>query len=267
MSFWVKQEEDIMIPDWLNNSLSSKCSICGSPMENYYNDDNRCTNRRCTNEVCPGFIAARADFVRNMLGIKGIGYAKCLSDVRLIKATSVFQLFKIWNITPTVTVDTFLRMHCFPGVDSEWENVVKKLSIYTLDELYERYDGKWKSLLVENKELIYNNLQYVHLKEKPSDILVDKPSLCYTIMITGTPIGYQNKDHFINTINQACKGRIVIIHQKTKKQSGVDFLIRENGSTTRGKVEAAKKGNIPIVTSEVFLAFLLAKMEELNNVN
>ena len=263
MSIWIKHDEDSYIPDWLKESLPSKCSYCGSPMANYYNDDYRCTNRRCTNPSCYGYVAARADFARKLIGIKGVGFAGCLKDAELIKAKSPFELFRVWQIVPVITLEQFLRIHCFEGIDSEWGKITQQLGVYTLDELYEKYDGKWKSLLEEHKEEIYNNQKYVKLQEKPKSLSSKGPELVLTIMITGTPIGFQTKDHFINIVNNACNGKIVIIHQKTKKQSGVDFLIREPGSTTRGKVDAAKRGGIPIVTSKEFLTYVYVKLQEM----
>lgn len=264
MGTWFKHEDDPYIPDWLKESLSTKCKYCGSPMENYYNDDFKCTNRRCTNNKCYGYVAARADFARKLIGIKGVGFAGCLRDATMFKLDSPFKLLKAWNIKPVLTLEQFLRIHCFEGIDSEWGKITQQLGIYTLDELYERYNGKWKSLLDEHKEELYDNLNYVTLQEKPKNIVKDGPDLVYTIMITGTPIGFQTKDHFINVLNTAMQGRIVVIHQKTKKQSGVNFLIREPGSTTRGKVDAAKRGGIPIITSQEFMTFLYTKLVELN---
>lgn len=264
MGYYVEHKEDNLIPDWLKSALSSKCQYCGSPMLNYYNDDCRCTNRKCSNENCYGYIASKADFARKLIKIEGIGFAGCLRDAILIKAKSVFELFKYWGIKPKVNLDTFLRMHAFEGVDGEWEKIVQTLGIYSLDELYDKYNGKWKSLLEEHKEEIYNNSSYVTIKERPAGIIQDTPSLVYNIMITGTPIGFQTKEHFIETLNTICKGRIKVLHQKTKKQSGVFCLIREKGSTTRGKVETAKKAKIPIVTSEEFMLFLAVKLQELN---
>jgi hypothetical protein len=249
---------------WLKSNLSEKCIYCGSPMLNYYNDDYRCTNRKCSNPNCYGFVAAKADFARKLLGIKGIGFAGCLNDAEVIQATSPFQLFKVWGIKPVVTIDQFLRIHCFEGVDSEWERIVKQLNIYTLDELFERYDGKWKQVLLDNKEQIYANAEYVSFVKKPEKVSSTGPEKTFNIMITGTPNGFATKDDFINTLNVACQGRIVILHQKTKRQSGVDFLIREPGSTTRGKVDAAMRGGIPIVTSQEFIDYLVEVMNKLN---
>lgn len=265
MNEWVEHVEDQRIPNWLKDNLASECPYCKSPMLNYYNVDNRCTNRKCSNEECYGFVAARTDFARQLVGIKNIAYAGCLKDAITHKCKSPFELFKVWNFVPTVTVDQFLRIHCFEGVDSEWEKIVQTLNIYTLDELYEKYDGKWKTLLEVNKEKIYSNAQYVVFKQRPEGLTTKGVRHTYTIMITGTPKDFNTKDDFIAAINYACRGIITVIHQKTKRQSGVDFLIREQGSTTRGKVEAAIKGGIPIVTSQEFVAFLVHKMESLNS--
>lgn len=263
MSSWIEHSKDTRMPDWLKSNLTSNCKVCGSPMLNHYNDDYRCTNRKCSNEVCPGFIAARADFMRKIIGVEGVGYAKCLELVQIYGYTSPLQLLGCWKIIPIVTLDQYLRMHCFEGVDSDWEKIVKELNIYTLDELFEQYNGKWRNLLEQNKELLYSNLKYVTLKQRPENY-VAKPELKLTIMITGTPSGFSSKENFIDTINHICRGRIVIIHQKTKRQSGVDFLIREKGSTTRGKVEAAIKGGIPIVTSEEFITLLTEYLKKQN---
>lgn len=256
---WVRQDDDTRLPIWLKNALPNKCKYCGSPMEDYYNDSMQCTNRRCSNDKCVGFMAAKADTMRNLLGIKGIGFAKCLSDIRSSGVTSHVQLLPYWNCKPKVTIDIFMRMHCFPGVDNEWETVVKRNRISTLDQLYSHCSDKLKAILDEHMDEIKQNLSYVELINPFTEKTYKEPKHVITIMITGTPNGYESKEDFINKVNAALPlGNIVVIHQKTKRQTGVDFLIREPGSTTRGKVEAAMKGGIPIVTSEQFIQYLIA---------
>lgn len=261
MGIWVVQSEDTTLPEWLNDSLNKTCPYCGSPMMNYYNDVGRCTNRKCSNEQCCGFVAAKADFVRKLLKMDGLGFKTCLRDIRSSKARNPFELLRYWGYKPTVPVGTFLRMHCFEGVDNEWDDIATTTGSYTLDEIYESYNGKWKQLLLDRKEEIYSNLEYVNLTSRPETLVKSGPRLVLNIMITGTPIGYRSKDDFITTLNAICRGIIVIRHQVTKRQTGVDCLIREPGSTTRGKVEAAMKGNIPILTSEQFVKFLTEQME------
>lgn len=262
---WVKQVEDTRLPDWLAPHLKSTCRYCGSPMENYYNVDNRCTNRRCTNTVCPGMIAARADNMRQLINLAGVGFAKCLADVQLKNITSPIELLPVWGVVPEVTLGLFLRMQCWEGVDSEWETITIHGDYYTLDELFEGYHGKHRHLLDENKEELYKTVNYVKLVERTYSQDVGANAIKMTIMITGTPNGFSTKEHFIEECNKACNGKIITIHQKTKKQTGVDCLIREPGTSTKGKVEAAQKGGIPIITSVEYIMLLAEIMKKIDN--
>lgn len=254
---WVKHTEDVYLPDYLKEGLNSHCQYCGYEMENYYNDDYRCTNRRCSNPLCSGAMAAKGAFMLKLLGYKGAGFASCLKAIEEHALKSHVRLLRVLTDTPTISLQEYLRIHCFPGVDSEWEKICQTLSLYNLDELFERYDGKHKQLLEDNKELLYSNLDCVKLTERPKGFTTQAPVKYLNIMITGTPNGFDNKDHFINTMNAALHGKIVILHQKTKRMTGVDFLIREPGSTTRGKYDAALRGGIPIVTSKEFVQIVL----------
>lgn len=265
MGLWVEQEIDEAMPEWLKTSLVSKCPYCGHAMQNYYNDVGRCTNRRCSNNMCIGMLAARADFVRKLIGIEGVGFKTCLNDIRVSKSSTVFQLLNFWNVKPTVPLSTFLRMHCIEGIDNEWEDIVQTEGVYSLDELYDKYNGKRRGLLDAIKGMLYSNLEYVNIIGRPDDLVKSGPRKVYTIMITGTPIGFASKDDFLYQVNAACRGLIIVKHQKTKRQSGVDCLIREPGSNTRGKVEAAMKGGIPILTSSQFIQFLTKELEKINS--
>lgn len=252
MNGWVLHNQDTLIPEWLKGNLSSVCQSCGSEMMNYYNDG-RCTNRKCSNPDCAGLMAAKAEFVHKLLNIGGKGKKTFLKEILTLGVDNHFQLLES---KPKVTLGIFLRMHCFEGVDSVWETICLKNQFYTLDSLFAKYNGKYRKILDDNKELLYNNLQYVILEEMPEDHIVSERTKYLTIMITGTPIGYASKEAFINRMNELCKGRVVTIHQATKRQSGVDYLIREPGSSTKGKVEAAKKGGIPIITSKQYISEL-----------
>ena len=259
---WVKQEEDTRLPDWLSPHLKSKCRYCGSPMENYYNPDGRCTNRRCTNKNCAGMIAARADNMRQLINLKGLGFAKCLSDIQCNGITMPIELLRVWGIKPEVTLGTFLRMQCWEGVDSELDTITKQEDYYTLDELFERYQGKYRQLFEENKDELYRTVEYVTLKQRTTDTI--KNAIKMVIMITGTPNGFSTKEEFVEACNEACGGKVITIHQKTKRQSGVDCLIKEPGTTTRGKVEAAQKGGIPIITSLEYIYLLQELMKKID---
>lgn len=259
MNGWVLQEEDRLLPSWLGDNLSSVCQTCGSPMMNYYNED-RCTNRRCSNPKCLGAESAKAEFVHDLLGIKGKGKKTFLKEMVDFGVENYFELI---GRKPTVSLGMYLRMHCFEGIDSVWEQICVKNQFYTLDELFAGYEGKYRAILDENKELLYSNLQYVNLTEKPANHVINHRTKYLNVMITGTPIGYSSKEAFIDRMNELCHGRVIITHQKSKRQSGVDFLIREEGSTTRGKVEAARRGGIPIITSGGFITVLTELCREI----
>lgn len=265
MGYWVLHSEDDVLPEWIKNGLSSKCPYCGSEMENWYNDDIRCTNRRCSKPNCSGMLAARGDFMVKVLDIKGIGFAKCLDLIRGGSMTHQLQILGAIGVKPVVSLHDYLRIHCFEGIDSEWEKICVKMNCYTVDDILQYDLGKYTDTIRQNKELLDENLKYVELKKRPSIQSAAPASKYLTIMITGTPIGYQSKEHFINYLNGVMCGRIVLIHQKTKRKTGVDYLIREPGSSTRGKVECAIDGGIPIVTSSDFIHILLKMMLDMNS--
>lgn len=257
---FVKQEEDKRLPEWLGKHLSPTCPYCGKAMLNYYNDeDNRCTSRRCEDFYCPGMIAARADNMRQLLGVKGLGFAACLKDVREYKVKHPIQLLKHWGIKPKVTIGLYLRLQCWEGVDSGLETDMLRNNITSLRELFERYDGKYKTIINRHKEELY---EFANLVELPDDVQRKPPKKTYTIMITGAVKGFNSKEQFIAAINEACCGKVITIHQATKRQSGVDFLINDSGNTT-GKVNTALKAGIPVITSAEYMAYLAAKIPTL----
>ena len=260
---WIEHDKDGMMPSWLKSSLSSTCPYCGKPMVNFYNKDYRCTNRACSDFYCPSVVAKRGEFILKLIGVKGIGFAKCLEYSQSADFSNHLRYLGILSEKPTIPLDVFLRMHCFQGIDSQWEVVVKNCDAYSLDDLFNSYFGDYRPILEKNKELLYDNLKYVNLTQRPVQKVGLMNRTIWTIMITGTPNGFNSKEEFINYLNGILNGYITIIHQKTKKQSGVDFLIREPGSKTKGKVDAAIKGGIPIVTSEQFYAILLEEVSRI----
>ena len=262
MTGWVLQDEDELMPEWLKENISSTCQYCKHPMLNYYNND-RCTNRRCTNPNCSGLLAARADFALKQLNVKGIGFETCLDYVRAGSLTDNVSILKYLQNKPTVSIGTYLRIHCFAGVDSELDKLCKENDIFTLDELF-AYNGKLKPLFEENKQRLIDNSSLVNFVKKP-DGYAQETIRTLTVMITGTPKGYASKEHFLATLDAVLNGKIKIIHQATKKQTGVDFLIAEEDSKTVGKRDAAIRGGIPIVTSEEFILYLAQLINKYNS--
>lgn len=250
--FWSTLSEEQKIPDWLRNGLPSTCQYCGKPLLAGRNEYGRFTGLKCEDDYCPSKIASQLEFVLDLLGVKGYGFANCLSLVKKYGWKYPLEYVQAFDNRPTVTLGTFLRCCCIQGIDGEWNSMTEMSNAYTLEELVENYPKH--ELLISNMELFRYLLQFVILKER--DIPKKKSNIPIVIMITGTPIGFPTKTAFIDHCNKFLEGEFHVVHQETKRQTGVDFLIREQGSTTRGKVEAAIKGGITILTSAQFLAFL-----------
>lgn len=266
MSYYVKHTEDTLIPDWLKVSLADNCLECGSPMLNYYNDDNRCTNRRCSNPTCPSMLAGRFVSMCKVLGLKGVGYKTGLKLVETYYLKSHVDCINYILEEPlTVSLGKFLRAMQFEGVDGELEAICERGGYYTLDELFKGYEGDLKDLLNVNKEELYRCSKFFKFKKPAFEKAVDKPVKSLNIMITGTPKGYPDKDTFVGTLNYLLKGVITIYHIPHKRKTNVDYLIREAGSTTKGKYEAALEAGIPIVTSEEFIQILTTILESKKN--
>ena len=64
----------------------------------------------------------------------------------------------------------------------------------------------------------------------------------YNVMITGTPNEFDTKEQFIEICNRAMGGLIKILHQKSKRQSGVDYLIAEIGNLLKIKRAMKNRG-------------------------
>lgn len=261
---WVKYSDDVSTPKQILVHLSKNCMFCNSEMEHYFNDDFRCTNRRCSNPNCKSYVAAKMDVMLKILGIKGIGFKTAIKIIDENGYTRHWQLLQYLDLMPEIELFTFMRIVNIDGIDSGWEKELVTNHIFTLEDLATKYTGKYKEIVDAHKDDILDAAKYFLIKTPE---FVDKTSdktVYLNIMITGVPNGFQSKEAFIDYCNKACGGYIVITHQKTKRQSGVHYLIREPGSTTRGKVEAAEKGGIPIVTSKQFFASLAAILRSLD---
>lgn len=255
---WVSYDNDTYIVPAVKMALDRTCRYCGSVMEHYYNDDFRCTNRRCSNPECVSYVAARANVMVEILEIKGYGFKTLLSMAKSNHILKHWHLIPmIINEKPSVSLVNFLRILNFDSVDSAWEKELVTYDINDVESLLTKYNGRFEKLIKDHEADIRNAEEYFCI-QKPetarNDAVENREVI--NIMITGVPNGYSSKDAFISYLNQRFGKYFIFTHQKTKRQSGVFCLIREPGSTTRGKVEAAMKGGIPICTSqEIINAF------------
>lgn len=256
---WIKQEDDTFLPEWLVSNLPGVCS-CGSPMENFYNQQGRITGRRCSDEKCPFKVARKIVGMCDILKVKGIGEAKALSLVKSYKLTSQFEaLPKILpDSKPKVSLYNFLRMCFIKGMDTTWGQVVGENE--TIEELYNNYKGEYRVLLDKYKSDILYNANFVEFERqwKPTrDALITG-----TVMISGNIKGYANRNNFIAALNVASQGLIRISVAENKRKTGILALIQEADTPNRGKAECAMQNHIPILTPEEFKLWCTAELKE-----
>lgn len=254
MGMWVKQLEDNNLPAWLTENLSSTCK-CGGDIENFYNDDNKLTSRRCSNSECPYHLAQRVVKMCDILGIVGIGPETALQIVRTNKLTNTYEAipYVTGGVKPSISLYDYLRISCTQGIDTGWKDVAATCK--TLDDCYTKYTGELQYILMEMKDMLYKGLEHVQL-QVPTQMKY-KPIITGTVMISGTIRGFAERNHFIYSINRASQGLIAIGIAEGKKKNGVMALIQEADTPNRGKAECALENGIPIMTPEAFQTKML----------
>lgn len=245
---WVKQAEDFNMPDWLKQYLNEKCEMCGADKENFYNEKGECTNRRCSNNKCPGTLAHRIADMCEFLKIGGIKEGKGLQMVKEHSMSSHYEAIPyIFSKKPEISLSEFMRISFIPGIDSQWETICGDST--SIDELINRCDSKYKYLIqLHRKELDYG-IQFVEIKK------IKKPKyrtlIFGNVMISGNIRGYTVREDFIRDLNCAAQG-LLNLRVVGKRKTDVMCLIQEADEPYRGKAECALENNIPILTPEEF---------------
>lgn len=255
---WVLQKDDEMLPSWLRDNLRSTCK-CGGDMENYYNDAEQITNRRCSNKHCPYMLAQRIVTACDIFKVDGIGPERAFDLVRTHNLRSVYEALP--HIIPReieVPLALYLRLAFIPGFATKWGLVTESCS--TLDDCYTQYNGPLRDVLDEYKEELYAGLEFVKIKPKEQ-----KEFKCIyrcTVMLSGTVRGYHDRNQFIAALNLASKGLVEISVSESKRKTGITALIQEADSPNRGKAECALENGIPIMTPQEFREFIAKKIQD-----
>lgn len=245
---WVKQIEDGNLPKWLTDNLKHQCD-CGSEILNFYNPRGDITARKCSNPNCPYMLAERIVGMCELLGIKGIGSKTAYNLIKSHDLTSQFQALPyVLSSKPSVSLYTYMRMCFIEGIDTAWENVTKG---YTeVHELFTKYNGQYKNILEDNKDIILSGVDYVTFSQgwRPEY----KAKFTATVMISGNIRGFDKRNDFISAINVTSKGIVRLSVAEHKRATGIYALIQEADTPNRGKAECAIENGIPIVTPEEF---------------
>lgn len=249
----VNSNDDVLLPDWLKSNIEHTC-VCGSPIMNYYNEDGKCTNRVCSNDLCFESVARKLLFCVQELGLKGtgIGVAKCRELAKQYCNKSHFQAFPyLFNKKPKCSISMYLKLCCIYGMDNRWNTVAG--SYKSVDDFLLNYNGQYRDVVDEHIDLIKDNVSYVDFVSVEE--FKYKPVVVGNIMITGELNNIRDRRIFPYALKKATNG-LVDVNLVGKRKTDVMALIKEASSPTTDKVRIANENGIPIYTSEEFIEYV-----------
>ncbi len=256
---WVKHTEDTRLPDWLKLNLRSSCEFCGTEYENFYNDAEKCTNRRCPNPKCPGSLAQRIADMCEILGYEGIKEGRGLQLVKEHNLENWFDaLAYISEEKPKVTLSQFMQIAFIPGINTMWNQYCKDCE--TLDDLLSSPDSTLRRTLESYQDLLRHGITCVEL-------ISGEPNFAYdaviqgNVMLSGAFKGYNDRNNFVYAINKGFQG-LVRLNIVGKRKTNVMCLIQEADQPNRGKAEVAIECGIPIMTPEDFIKWLQGEVSK-----
>lgn len=258
---WIKHDEDNNLPSWLKDNLVSNCGTCGSPIENFYNKENRCTARRCSNPICPSTLAARIVALVPMLGWTGIGPETAMTMVISNKLTNHMQAIPlVEKELPEVPITKFLKMCLIQGMQDKWDSVGNDYE--SVEQFIETYRGYYSDLVKLNKDYLLECSKYVRIKQNKGATFKYDAVLTGNVMITGSIDGFPSKEDYLLGLAAITEGmaRFTLVG---KRKTNVMALIKEEGSDFSGKYQVAVENNIPIYTSAEFTQFVLTKLMDI----
>lgn len=258
----MKFTEAPMIPQWLKDSMETRCPSCGSEYEiGLSPNGQRVTKHYCPNMKCPLTLGARAAYMWDLLKVPGIKEAKSIRIVRDNNIQSHLELIPYVvdqaSIPIRITAGDYMRIMCVPGIDSACDNYMMRFdnieSAIRATETEFGYDRE----MVEDAIRCLKYFNVVMPTRKQGYLKT------YHIMITGDVNGFTNRDEFPGAVEYYFKGVFNIVYYRSKRKTGVDFLIKEPGSATTGKVQVANAVGIPILSSAEFIIMLRDEYEKL----
>ena len=256
---WIKHSEDNNIPSWLKDNVRSVCS-CGAPIENFYNEDGRCTNRRCSSNICPSKLAMRAANMFTVLNVDGFKEGKSLSVIKDYKLTSHFQVIPhaLGGTKLRIDLAKYLKICFIPKISEQWNAETDGFS--TPSEFVAGYKGKFKDEVEAYKDVILSGEPFFDFIAPT--VYEKEPLITGTIMISGNVIGFPTKEGFVGAINGTFKGYVRLGLTKSARRTGMMALIKENQNDMTTKLQVARETGIPVFTSTEFITYLLNSLSE-----
>lgn len=239
------------IPDWLKPHMKQVCECgAGAMCDDGPIDGNgvmKLTQRWCSNPKCPYHMAEKVNELAKYFGVVGIGTKTALADIQLYKFNSHLEALKFWFAEPPeVYLYEAAELSYIYGVESKWKDWLGPYS--SLDE-YLATAQFIPVVVMQNIEYLRECISYFRIKQDALSSNVIK------VMITGSMHGYSSRIDFLNSINEVYKG-VLRVEDNKKTIRDTVCLIKEVDAVDHSKTQIAIDNNIPIVTSQEFLAIL-----------
>lgn len=239
------------IPAWLKPHMKQYCD-CGAGMicddgPVGYDGIMKLTQRWCSNPRCPYHMAEKVDMLAKYFKIDGVGAKTALQDILMYKFKSHLDALKFWFAEPPeVYLYQAAELSYIYGVDSKWKDWLGEYS--SLDD-YLRSVQYVPEVITENEEYLRECFTYFRIRKDTLSGVVLK------IMITGSMHGYSSRGEFLAAINNHYKG-VFRVEDNKKTVRDTLCLVKEPESVDYSKTQIALDHNIPIVSSQEFLAIL-----------
>lgn len=265
---WIKRSEDKILPYWITDNLQKDCPYCGSPILNYYNSKDECTNSQCSNQYCSGIVASKIADMCSVLDISGIKFKKALEMVRgteLIKSHFDAVPYLVKGEKMKITLATLFRISFIEGIDTKFEDICYRYS--SVKEFFERYNGNYEQLLLHYKDiLLEGEKKFDILPAQSEDWKIYEPVLTGSVVMTGTFPTLKKRESAITIINKRYQG---LVNLRVSNTANLNILacIKEPVAPVRGKAKFCYDNNIPVLSLKEFIIFIDNKVKERRELN
>ena len=228
------------LPDWVMQNIMMRCSYCGAYL--FDNSDSGVTTARfCINPACPGHMQHKIKFLADYFDIKGIGPAKALDLIRMLKLKNHLDILPVWfDVKPVVSLADVAVLACIDGYGNT--KAQQELNQYSCFEDYFENSLEVDSTLSKNRDYLIKCQHYFTIKKPLSQLKL-------YVMATGSFHGYSNRNDLFTELNDTYGGVLQII-QTGKRKTGISYLVKERDAIDHSKSQIAYENNIPIITPD-----------------
>lgn len=213
----------------------------------------------CARPSCIGHRKFQLDDLLKHFGVKGIGPQKCEEYLNIVGIDNIFMAAEmVLGYRPQMHLSEIAKFCYTRGISNEWENVLAGFASFT-----DFYNTERSLPYRKYKGMLLDAEKYVNVLKPLSREKVE-------VMITGSIIGYSNRELFIKDCNEIVGG-VIRVKLCGAKQSADYLIVEEKEEVLRAaksgggstKARAAINGGVKVVTSKEFVIELAAIVKTL----